>query len=234
MRQTRFFSFFLIICSFSLFLSLASAQEYIHEIGGGVGASFYMGDANRTKIYSDVGPSVGLMHRYNFDFNWSLKSNLVVGSVSGDTRNTSNVFPNFNEYSFKRTFFELGSQVEYNLFRYSDKFSYLDTRGYTPYLFTGIGVTLATGDDLFFNVNVPIGLGFKYKIKERLNVGVEFSMRKLFGDDFDVTNKSDEWSLDSPYGIKSSFIKNKDWYSVTMFFVTWEFGAKHDPCCGGN
>ncbi|MEA4950009.1 MAG: DUF6089 family protein, partial [Petrimonas sp.] len=73
--------------------------------------------------------------------------------------------------------------------------------------------------------------GFKYKIKDRLNIGLEFSMRKLFKDDFDVTEKNAEWDLDAPYGIKSSILKNQDWYSLTIIFLTWDFGIRHDPCC---
>lgn len=234
MRKIRSVSFIFIICGLGLFVNPVSAQEFKYEIGGAIGSSFYMGDANRTKMFKDIGPAVGFMHRYNISLNLSVKSNLVAGSVSGDTRNASNVFPHSNEAAFKRTFFELGSQIEYNLFKYSDKFSYLNTKNHTPYLFTGVGVTLATGENVFFNANIPIGIGYKYKIRERINIGVEFSMRKLFGDDFDVTNKTDDWSLNSPFGIRSSFLKNKDWYSLTLFFVTWEFGAKNDPCCGNN
>jgi hypothetical protein len=65
-----------------------------------------------------------------------------------------------------------------------------------------------------------------------MNIGIEFSMRKLFGDDFDVTEKTIGWNLDSPYGIESSFLKNRDWYSFSMIFLTWEFGLRDDPCQG--
>jgi hypothetical protein len=56
-------------------------------------------------------------------------------------------------------------------------------------------------------------------------------MRKLFGDDFDVTEKNADWDLNAPYGIESSFLKNRDWYSLTMIFLTWDFGLRNDPCC---
>lgn len=226
-----------VIALFVLCLSIQTsiyAQEYKHEIGGALGVSSYMGDANRTKLFMNVGPSVGLMHRYNLNLNWALKSNLVVGGVSGDTRYSQNIFPNDNQVSFERAFVELGSQIEYNFFPYSDKYSYLNTRSYTPYIFVGIGLTAGSGDNMFFNANLPLGFGFKYKIKERLNIGIEFSMRKIFGDDFDVTTKNNNWSLNRPFDIKSSIVKNNDWYSLTLLFLTWEFGLKNDPCCGDN
>lgn len=235
MKKIRLVSIHIIFLCLCAFYSLnINAQEYKYEIGGALGTSFYMGDANRTKAYMNAKPTLGVMHRYNISLNWALKSNIILGGVSGDTRDSKNVFPNGNNASFKRTFLELGTQIEYNFFPYSDKFSYLDTRKYTPYIFTGIGVTMASGDNLFFNANIPLGVGFKYKLKEKLNIGVEFSMRKLFGDNFDVTSKDDSWNLDAPFDIKSSIIKNKDWYSLTLFFLSWEFGLKNDPCCGNN
>lgn len=65
-----------------------------------------------------------------------------------------------------------------------------------------------------------------------MNIGIEFSMRKLFGDDFDVTEKTTGWNLDNPFSIEGSFLKNKDWYSFTMIFLTWEFSMREDPCHG--
>lgn len=65
-----------------------------------------------------------------------------------------------------------------------------------------------------------------------MNIGIEFSMRKLFGDDFDVTWNGTEPDLDNPYRIQGSLLKNKDWYSITMIYMTWDFGLRRDPCCG--
>lgn len=207
-------------------------QEYKYEIGAASGISFYMGDANRTKLFLHPGISAGVLHRYNINLHWAIKNNLIGGRVSGDTKDAQNIFPMNYQTTFSRTFFEIGSQIEYNFFPYSDKFTYMDSKPYTPYLFAGAGMTLGTGEQLFSNLNAPLGIGFKYKLKEKVNIGIEFSMRKLFGDDFDVTQKDDFQNLDAPFGIKSSFLKNKDWYSLTLVFITWEFGLKNDPCCG--
>lgn len=208
------------------------AQEYKYEIGSAVGTSFYMGDANRTKFYLHPGIAGGLLFRYNINFHWGIKAGMLVGNVSGKSEDSGNVFPFEQQASFRRTLAELGTQAEFNFFPYSDKYAYLGTRPYTPYLFTGVGITYATGDNHFIDANIPFGMGFKYKLKNRMNIGIEFSMRKLFRDDFDATQKTTEWSLDSPYGIQSSLLKNRDWYSFTMIFLTWEFGIREDPCHG--
>jgi hypothetical protein len=223
--------FFLLFITATLFVNNAKAQEFKHEVGGALGTSFYLGDANKTKFYQHPGIAAGVLYRYNINFHWAIKANLLAGTVSGNTADADNVFPFAQQAAFKRTFIDLGGQIEFNFLPFCDKFSYRDAKPYTPYIFTGAGTTFATGNNLFFNANIPIGIGFKYKIKERLNIGFEFSMRKLFGDDFDVTEKNADWDLNAPYGIESSFLKNRDWYSLTMIFLTWDFGLRNDPCC---
>ena len=51
----------------------------------------------------------------------------------------------------------------------------------------------------------------KYKIKNRLNLGCEFSFRKLFGDGLEGKDM-----LDDPYGVKGSALKNK---RLVLFLV---------------
>lgn len=207
-----------------------SAQEYKYEIGSALGTSFYMGDANRTKFFLHPGLAGGILFRYNFNLLWSVKTDLFAGNIAGKSINEEIQFPFENQVDFQRSFAELGAQVEFNFFPYSDKYSYLGTKPFTPYLFTGVGITTATGDRTFFDANIPIGMGLKYKLKNRMNIGAEFSFRKLLRDDFDVTEKTTGWNLESPYGIKSSFLKNQDWYAFAMIFLTWEFKISEDPC----
>lgn len=229
MRRLRMFVSALLLSVFLFSANRLQAQEYKYEIGGMAGTSFYMGDANKSSLYRNPNVAMGAVFRYNKNFRWAYKANLVVGGVSGDTRTTGNVFPNGAESKFSRTFIELGGQIEFNFLPYSDKYAYLETSKISPYLFTGFGLTAATGRDMFFGTNIPLGMGVKYKIKNRLNLGFEFSFRKLFGDSFDAPDKRG-FNLDDPYNIKSSILKNKDWYSLTMITLTWDFGSKIDPC----
>ena len=79
---------------------------------------------------------------------------------------------------------------------------------------------------LFFQSRVYLyallGIGVKYKIKERLNVGFEFTMRKSFGDKLD--------GLSDLYGVKHTFAKNTEWYSMALFTLTWEFSKRCTKC----
>ena len=75
-----------------------------------------------------------------------------------------------------------------------------------------------------FAPNIPLGVGVKYKLSRRLNMGLEFAMTKTFSDKIDGKNLSDM------YLIKSSFIKNTDWYSNISFSITYEFGERCSTC----
>jgi len=194
-----------------------------------LGASMYMGDANQTALLRGFNPAGGLVFRRNFNFRWALKTDLMMGRITGNTKNTDNVFPNQGNVSFTRNFFELGGQIEFNFLPYSDKFAYLNTSRIAPYLLTGLGFTAATGKRTFGSVHFPLGLGVKYKIKNRVNLGLEYTVHKLFSDGFDAPDK-EGFNLDNPYNIRSGLFKNKDWYNTLMFSVTWDFGPNDRKC----
>lgn len=208
-------------------VSAVKAQEYKYEIGGMAGASYYMGDTNQNGFFKGMKPSLGGVFRYNINFRWAIKADLLWGMASGSTEGLENVFPNHAQTSFNRNFVEAGGQAEFNFFPYSDKFSYMGTKRFTPYVFLGIGMTSAFGDggDVFVSPNIPLGIGVKYKIMNRLNLGCEFSFRKLFGDGFEGREM-----LNDPYGIGGSAFKNKDWCSFLLLSVTWDFGRREEPC----
>lgn len=206
------------------------SQEYTYEIGGMAGVSSYMGDANRHRLFLHPGAAGGVLLRYNLNLQWAIKATALGGSVSGSTTYSRNRFPSGQQETFQRAFAEIGSQIEFHFLRYSNEHEYLGAKHYTPYVFTGVGMTLAEGENAFLGANVPFGMGFKYKLKNRMNIGAEVSIRKLFRDDFDVVGNSKSWSLDAPFGIDSSPLKNKDWYSFAMIYMTWDFGLKTDPC----
>ena len=220
-----------LIILFSMFAcTTAVAQEYRYEIGGQGGMSMYMGDANPNSFFTGWKPSVGVVFRNNFNFRWAAKGDLSFGLVAGDTKNVSNVFPNGAEVSFSRSFFNLGGQMEFNFLPYSDKFAYLNTSKVSPYAFLGLGATVAPGkNETFLSLNLPIGIGVKYKIKNRLNVGLEYSVHKLFGDGFDAPDTKG-FNLNNPYKIDKGLFKNKDWYNTLFLSITWDFGLRDGRC----
>ncbi|MDR1682915.1 MAG: porin family protein [Candidatus Symbiothrix sp.] len=208
----------------------AVAQEYRYEFGGAAGAAFYLGDANENAYFRTMQPAGGLIFRSNLNFHWAIKADLLVGKVSGDTKNEKNVFPNHAQIAFSRTFFDLGGQMEFNFLPYSDKYKYLNTSKLSPYLLVGLGLTLAPGNDrTFFGINLPLGVGIKYKLSNKLNLGIEYTIHRLFGDAFDAPD-SQGFNLNNPYKVNQGLFKNKDWYNTLLFSITWEFGLRDGRC----
>ena len=68
-----------------------------------------------------------------------------------------------------------------------------------------------------------MGAGIKYKMGNRLNLGVEWAMH------FSMNDKLD--GVADPYGIKSNgMFKNTDCYSVLRLSVTYDIMAKCKTC----
>ena len=106
--------------------------------------------------------------------------------------------------------------------------SYLGTRRISPYLLAGVGAGYSTVDGGYFTVDGSLGVGVKYKLAPRWNISLEFAMHKTLGDSLDGK------ALDDPYNIKSSVLKNTDWFSTTLFSITYEFGRKKEICNNDN
>lgn len=201
----------------------AQEETYRFDIGAQAGMAGYLGDAS-SNIFGHPGFSGGVSWRYLPDARWAVRALLNVMSLSGDTADMDDVLPGQAQYSFKSTAYDLGGRVEFNFFSYGIGESYKKLRRWSPYLTVGLGVTLATcGGESAFGVNIPMGAGIKYKLRERWNLGLEFTMTKVFSDHVDG-------ELSDLYQIKSSFIKNTDWYSNISVSVTYEFGKRCSTC----
>ncbi|MDR0395072.1 MAG: DUF6089 family protein [Tannerella sp.] len=222
----RRISILLLLC---LSFFRVGAQEYLYEIGGMLGGAFYMGDANKNAAFKNMNPAASLLFRYNLNFRVAFKANLAWARVTGSTEGLDNVFPNRAQVDFNRNVIDLGGQAEFNFFPYSDKYQYLQTKRIAPYIMGGLGLSFAPGGGAtFFSPHISAGTGVKYKIKNRINIGAELSMRKLFGDGLDINGENE--LLNDPYGMGGGIWKNKDWYSMLMISVSYDFGLRNCNC----
>ena len=203
-------------------LMAAQAQEYRFEVGGAIGMSGYLGDTNNANLLKKPGYVAGGLFRYIINSRMALKANLLTAKISGNSANLANTYPDAQTYAFSSQLYDLGAQFEFNFLNYGIGSKYLKLKRISPYLTLGVGATLATGDGDAFTLNVPMGVGVKYKLGERLNIGLEFTMRKAFSDKLD--------GLKDLNGITSGFAKNTDWYSFTMISITYEFSKRCRTC----
>jgi len=219
-----------ILFIFVLPLFYSTQAQYVGEIGLLGGVSYYNGDANSTKPFLENHPAAGALFRLKFNQLLLLKLDVIRGTVSGNTENFPNKFPDDKQGRFSRNFWEAGAQLELYFFKYGKASWDREVQLHTPYVLLGPGLTTyqeRRGNA--FAPNLTFGIGYKYKLSDRWNIGIEWSLRKLFRDDFDVTDPSNEF-LDDPYGVGHSWIKNNDWYSCAFVFITMDIIKKRGKC----
>lgn len=217
---------FAILAVFSLAMSNAFAQEdYRFEIGGGIGMTGYLGDANTANLYQNPGVDGEILFRYIANPRWGFKTNFYLGTLSGNSAQMTNVFPNGETFKFSTTFFELGELAEFNFFNFGMGESYRKLKRWSPYICAGLSLTGWSVDKSFkAALTLPFGAGIKFKVNRRLNLGLEFLMKKTFSDKLDGDQLAD------PYNIKSSFVKNTDWYSTLTLSISYEFSKRCEVC----
>lgn len=231
-----------VACVLGLLAMAVQAQdddlEYKMDFGVGIGPCFYMGDANSTP-FAQMSAMGAITARRIFNPRMALKGNLAVGNIRGTS---DGMYIPYDPYShtpqggnlikvdFSRTLLDLGAQFELNFWGFGMGKGYKEDKRITPYILAGAGITLALGGaGANAALNIPIGLGVKYKVKPRLNIGMEWTFRFTTSDRLDVSGV-DKQQLEHPYGIVSTGFKNKDGYSFMMFFLTYDMCPKLRKC----
>ena len=214
----------LMLCA-TLTASAQQDDEYLMEIGGGVGMVSYQGDFNG-KITSGMQPAGAIVWRRLLNPYMGFRVMGMMGKLKGDATRVETYYPDetTRAYSFDRSLTDVSVTYEYTFWPYGTGRDYRGAKRLTPFVFGGIGATYVSGGEKkVFTANVPIGLGIKYKLKERLNVGLEWSMHISLSDELD--------GMADPYGIKSSgAFKNTDCYSGLMLTLTYSFKSKCRTC----
>ncbi|MCM1070425.1 MAG: porin family protein [Alistipes timonensis] len=209
----------------AIFPLRVSAQEesYRFDIGGQLGMSGYAGDAS-SNIFAHPGFAGGVSFRYLPDVRWAVRAVFNAMGLSGDTKGMDDVLPGGAQYSFKSTVYDLGGRVEFNFLPYGIGETYKQLKRISPYLAAGVGVSLASCEgQTAVGFNIPMAFGVKYKLRERLNLGLEFSITKVFNDHMDGP-------LADLHQIQTSFVRNTDWYSDISISLTYEFGKRCSTC----
>lgn len=200
--------------------------EYLMEIGAGAGLMSYEGDFNGS-VLKNMQPSAAIVLRRLLNPRMGFKFQLDYGKMKGSS-DVDTFYPEYTNlqenYTFGNTLIDFKSTYEYNFWPYGTGREYRGAKRITPFVFAGIGCTYVTGGgNNVFTANLPIGVGVKYKIGERLNLNVDWTMH------FTMSDKLD--GVVDPYLVKTSGIfKNKDCYSALMVSLTYSFMEKCRTC----
>ena len=202
-----------------------SDVEYLMEVGGGLGLVSYEGDYNDSPLKGQQ-PMMSLLVRRMINPYHGFRARLGFGKLKGSSDNVETYYPGKAEtpYSFSNTMADLSTTYEYNFWPYGTGRDYRGAKRLTPFVFGGLGATFVKADkENVFTANIPLGVGVKYKLADRLNLGVEWGVHFTLSDKLDGS--------EDPYGIKSSgAFKNTDCYSALQVTLTYSFMAKCRTC----
>lgn len=206
----------------------ASAQsdyEYRMEIGAGVGLVAYEGDFN-DNITHGMQPMASAVLRRTFNPYMALRFAAAYGKLKGSSKNVKTYMPEYVDtpYEFANSLVDVSATYEYNFWPYGTGHDYRGAQRLTPFIFAGLGATYASGSgNNVFTANVPLGVGVKYKVATRLNLGIEWAMHFSMNDNLD--------GVKDPYGIQSTgMFKNTDCYSMLQLTLTYSLMPKCRTC----
>jgi hypothetical protein len=192
------------------------SQVHEGEFGISVGAAHYFGDLNPDYHLNRPKPAIGLFFRKQFGNYVALRVSGHFAQIGySDIYNTQNEFEHRRNLSFNSNIWELGVQGDFNFFKFIPGDG--DHRS-TPYITFGIGLlsfdpyayyqgqkyylrelgTEGQGSSAYpgrkpYNniaAYVPLGVGYKYNLNPKMNIGFELVYRFTTTDYLDDVSKT--------------------------------------------
>jgi hypothetical protein len=265
-------------------LALAQSQEPVSqegEFGIGVGAAHYFGDLNTRARLNRPKPAATAFFRKNFGNYIALRVGVSYAKIGySDIYNTHNEQMHRRNLSFNSSVWELGLQGDFNFYRFLPgdpefRFTPYITFGvsafnYDPYAYLAdqkyflrpLG-TEGQGDTAYRDrvpyssmaFAVPFGVGFKYALNERINIGFEAVYRftntdylddisktyvdpAIFPNNPDGTPSVARLLSDRSYetgtpiggkGVQRGVSTNKDQFATAVFYVSFNLQSYKCP-----
>lgn len=260
-----------------LFLGLIPIALSGQNLSAGImiGGANYMGDLSRNSRamhFKETGPAAGIFGRYGINDFVSVKLGLNYARISGADDNANDADVNLRNLSFRSDIFELAITGELNISGYQPYGLY---NTFSPYLFLGVSVFsfnpkanyldewvalqplgtegqgLIPGLTPYNRVSfaIPFGIGAKYAVTDKLNVGIEIGARRTFTDYLDdvsgnyveysellagngtlaaaLGNRSGELGAGEPFSVPTGTQRGddarKDWFFIMGITASYNF-----------
>jgi hypothetical protein len=267
-----------------LFSLAASAQQgYVQEgeLGFGVGAAHYFGDLNTRANINRPKFAATAFFRKNFGNYIALRLSGSYARVGySDVYNKRNEYMRRRNLSFNSNIWELALQGDFNFYKF---LPYNEETRFTPYVTLGVGLftydpfaylggqkyylrTLGTegqGSQLYpdrkpygtMAFSIPFGVGMKYNLNDRMNIGFEIVHRFTSTDYLDDVSKTyvepavfppnpdgtpsaaqllsdrsyETGALIGGKGVQRGISKQKDQFATAIIYVSWNLQSYHCP-----
>lgn len=238
----------ILLLSVIIMMVVSGKAQRTADIGIWGGTSTYFGDIDGSKTFGKFNPNFGAYYRYNFNSRVAMRAMFLMGNFSAEGT-IENVATDFS-----KTVQDLSIQAEINYLKYV-----LGGKNtpFTSYVTFGLGVAYlgyqldpafiasfnpdhnkgnATVDESVVTATLPFGIGFKYTIGQRLGIGIEYQMRKLFNDKLDnLDDPLAHITTDANTGqtievIYNDPLHNNDWTSYLGLHLTYKIYTGKKAC----
>ncbi len=239
-----------LLIAFPLSLLAQDAVVQEGEFGVGIGGAHYFGDLNTRAKLNRPKPAATVFFRKNFGNYIALRVGATYAQIGySDIYNNHNEFMRRRNLSFNSSIWELGVQGDFNFYRFLPgdpdfRFTPYVTLGasifnYDPYAYLGGEKyflrplnTEGQGDTSFSRkpyssmaFAIPLGVGFKYALNDRINLGFEVTHR------FTNTDYLDDVS--TTYADPAIFPANPDG-TPSAAFLLQDRSYETGPLIGGK
>lgn len=232
----------------AVILTVSGFAQKTADLGIWGGTSTYWGDIKVASPMQAFNMNMGAYFRYNFNARVAIRAMFLSGKFA-DEGMVENV-----AFVFDKKVQDLSLMAEVNYLRYvlGDRKTW-----FTPYIMGGIGMMyypyevdgsmrdsinvlnqrhplLSGGSEInepIMALAIPFGFGVKFTLGERLGIGAEYQMRKIFNDKLD--NLDDPLSFINADGetVKyTDFWHNNDWPGYFGIHITYKIFMESKAC----
>lgn len=243
----------------AVLITVSGFTQKTADIGLWGGTSTYFGDMRGTGHFQQFNPNFGAYFRYNFDARIALRAMFITGrfaeegyiegitapSLDKQVQDLSlQVEINYLKYilGVKNTpytsYVLVGVGVAY--FPYYSNPPKMGV-AYFPYYFHPANTDVAYFPYYFdppykdkeptFAPTIPFGIGFKYTLGQRWEVGIEYLMRKMFVDKLDDLDDPLAYiNLEGQQVTYTDFAHNNDWSAYLGLHLTYKIYLGKKAC----
>lgn len=213
-------------------------DPYRAEIGLQAGLNGYTGDVNSVadlnlfgKNLKNVQGDLGLMFRYRFNQRLALRLGYDYTKVKGNFAYRDGAETYVAALNNPLHLVDLWG--EFNFFDLENNPHKRFSKRYAPFIFTGIGMVFTpeykSEERTSTILTVPIGVGFKWKMTDKLNFNVQYINRWVMGDFLEGKPE-----FDNPIPKTTANPLNNDLLSGFSIGVSYDFWVRSCDCPGGT
>lgn len=219
----------LLILSWLAVLASACAQqsdEVVYRLELGAGAGMGLGF---TDLSGKASPAGTVLARFPLNPRMAIKAQVAYVGLRGNTTGLKPFYPANPEasgpdrlaYETSGAVYDVSGLYEIHFLPYGYERDYRGHFRLVPYLQMGFGLAYGTAGKAF-TAQIPLGVGLKYKVAPRLNLGLDWQVH------FSLSDKLD--GLADPLGIKSTGFRNKDHYTTLSITLTYDLNPRCPTC----